>query len=66
MPPKFKKLKKDLRKQFKIVKPKIRKNIKIGRKKLKKLQPKARRISRNIDGYFDESSRQIREFQFRT
>jgi len=63
----LKKITKGLKKQYKIVKPKIKKGYRITKKKYKKLKPKikkhSRRISRNIDYYFDECSRQIREFK---
>ena len=57
------------RKHFKIVKPKIKKSYQIAKKKYKKAKPKikkhSRRISRNIDDYFAESTRQIRGYKFR-
>ena len=62
---KIKKFNKEVKKQFKVFKPKFKKNIATGKKRIKKFKPKARRISRNIDNYFDENSRQIREFKFR-
>ena len=62
---KFKKLKKNIKKQYKIYKPKIKKGYQVAKKKYKKAKPKMRKISSNIDTYFDESSKQIKEFKFR-
>lgn len=50
-------------------KPKIKAGIKKLRKSYKKKKPKmqktARRVSRNIDNYFAENTRQIRTFKFK-
>jgi len=62
---KLKKFKREAKKQFKIIKPKIKKGYQVAKKKYKKAQPKMRKISRDIDTYFNESSKQIREFKFR-
>ena len=62
---KLKKFKRGAKKQYAIVKPKIKKGYQVAKAKYKKAQPKMRKISQNIDTYFNESSRQIREFKLR-
>jgi len=60
----LKKIKKGLKKQYKIYKPKIKKGYQVAKGKYKKAQPGMRKTAKRIDNYFYSGTEQIKNFKF--